>query len=809
MVSPVLIDNDQNLMSADYPIVASPAGPLAGAQVPRQAAWAPEPPEADSEGTPQVARLLGAIARYKWLTLGLAILGGIVGALATRFVQPTFEARAKVWIMSPKPTNGPQPTGPIRAEELLPQTSWAELFQSFAIMDSVVAKRGLAATPEDPKDRPTFVRFATAERPIVGDYTLKIDAKGQRYTLSRKTDGAVVDTGTVGDSIGRAVGFRWAPTPRMLKPGHDYNFNVVTPRDASTALLAKLKPPPMVAPNSNFMSVTLIDNDAVEAAATLNTWLTEFDSTALWLKRRNVSEYSKLLEVQRQYANERLKDAELRLEGFRTRAITLPSEATIVTPGLMETRDPVFRSFFEKKLESSDLKQYSEALARALTAGPAAPEAISAIPNLLSQPGAKELALQLDELSKRQQELREAQRVYTDEFSKVKELQKQISDLRTRTIPSAGRNLLAQLRTRENSLNSQIAATSEEIRTIPTRSIEEQRLRREQAMYEGMYTNLSARYADARLAESSAMPDITILDRASPANGVVTFQNLKIIGTAILIALGLGLGLSVMLDRLDHKFRHLAQVNADLGLAVLGTVPKIAQPPRRAKPEDAAEVIESFRGIRLRLQYAFTTTQPLVCGVTSPEQGDGKSLVASNLALAFAEAGYRTLLIDADTRRGALHEVFGAQRRPGLIEVLSGEVQRAEVMHPTSQERLTLLPCGGRRTTNPELIASAALPTLLRELVREYSVIIVDGPPLSAGIDAFAIGAACENTLMILRHSKTDMRMAKTKLGLLRRLPLRTVGVVLNDVKSMGDYKYYGYDATYRALPEERAVATV
>ena len=107
----------------------------------------------------------------------------------------------------------------------------------------------------------------------------------------------------------------------------------------------------------------------------------------------------------------------------------------------------------------------------------------------------------------------------------MKDLQKQISDLRTRTIPSGGRALLAQLRTRENALNSQIAASSEEIRTIPTRSIEEQRLRREQAMYEGMYTNLSARYADARLAESSAMPDITILDRAAPANGVVTSEN--------------------------------------------------------------------------------------------------------------------------------------------------------------------------------------------------------------------------------------------------------------------------------------------
>jgi succinoglycan biosynthesis transport protein ExoP len=796
-------------MSADFPVVATSVGPMAGAQGVRPAPWAPEPPEDNSEGPPQVARMLGAIARYKWLIIGLAILGGLVGIVATRFVAPTYEARAKVWIQTPKPTSGPQMTGPIRAEELLAQTSWAELFQSFAIMDSVVAKRGLAATPEDPKDRPIFMRFATSERPITGEYSLRVDAKGQHFALTRKTDGAVVDTGTVGDSIGRPVGLRWAPTARMLTPGHTYDFSVVTPRDASTALLAKLQPPPVVPPNSNFMSITLVDSDPVEAAATLNTWLTEFESTALWLKRRNVSEYSKLLEVQRQYAMERLKDAELKLEGFRTRTITLPSEATIITPGLQETRDPVFRTYFERKLEASDLRQFADALARALTAGPAAPEAISAIPNLLAQAGAKDLAALLDEKAKRELELREAQKVYTDEVDKVKNLQKQINDLRTRSIPAAARSLLAQLQRREGSLNSQIAATSEEIRSIPTRSIEEQRLRREQALYEGMYTNLSTRYADARLAESSAMPDITILDRAAPANGVVSFRDLKLIGSGILLALGLGLGLAIMLDRLDHKFRHLAQVNSELALPVLGTVPKIAQPPRRAKPEDAAEVIESFRGIRLRLQYAYSANQPLMCGVTSPEQGDGKSLVASNLALAFAEAGYRTLLIDADTRRGALHEVFSAQRRPGLIEVLSGEVGRAEVLHPTSQERLSLLPCGGRRTTNPELIASPALPALLSELVREFSVIIVDGPPLSAGIDAFAIGAACENTLMILRHSKTDMRMAKTKLALLRRLPLRTVGVVLNDVKSMGDYKYYGYDASYRALPEERAVATV
>jgi capsular exopolysaccharide synthesis family protein len=794
-------------MSAEYPVVASLSGPLRGAPAQAPAPWTPEPTEESSDAAAPVRRVLDAIVRYKWLTVSLVIFGGIVGAIATRFVQPTYQARAKIWIQAATPTRNP--AGPIRAEELLDQTSWPELFQSFAIMDSVVAKLGLAATPADPKDRPLFQRFAVAQRPVVGDYRLVIDPQGRHFTLSRKADGAVVDTGTVGDSIGRPVGFRWLPPANLLAGKRSVEFNVVTPRDASTALLAKLQPPPMLMPNSQFMNVTLVDNDPVEAATTLNAWLAEFDSTALWLKRRNVSEFSRQLADQRNDAGAKLMAAESRLEGFRTSTITKPSEATIVAPGLQETRDPVFQDFFSKRLEAGDLRQRVQALSKALTAGAATAEAIAAIPGLLADPAARNVGSLIDDLVAKEKDLRAQRQIYTDEYSKVQQLQKTVTDLRTSAIPQAGRELLAQLRTRENALESQIAATSRELKEIPTRSIEEQRLRRDQDMYAQMYTNLSSRYAEAKLAESSAMPDITILDWAAPSNGMVTSQNLKLIGTALLVALGVGLGLSVLLDRFDHKFRHLSQVSADLGLAVLGTVPKIAQPPRRAKPEDAAEVIESFRGIRLRLQYAYTTNQPLVCGVTSPEQGDGKSLVASNLALAFAEAGYRTLLIDADTRRGALHEVFGAQRRPGLIEVLSGEVPRAEVLHPTSQERLMLLPCGGRRTTNPELIASSALPRLLSDLVHEFSVIIIDGPPLSAGIDAFAIGAACENTMMILRHSKTDMRMARTKLALLRRLPLRTVGVVLNDVKSMGDYKYYGYDATYRALPEERAVATV
>ena len=118
-------------------------------------------------------------------------------------------------------------------------------------------------------------------------------------------------------------------------------------------------------------------------------------------------------------------------------------------------------------LSGDRMRQFADALSNALRAGQATPEAISAIPGLLTQPGARDLTVLIDELVVKEKDLRAQQQVYTDEFSKVKELQKSITELRTQKIPQAGRALLAQLQAREGQLNGQIAATSAEIQRIP------------------------------------------------------------------------------------------------------------------------------------------------------------------------------------------------------------------------------------------------------------------------------------------------------------------------------------------------------
>src|SRR5207249_3961373 len=114
-------------------------------------------------------------------------------------------------------------------------------------------------------------------------------------------------------------------------------------------------------------------------------------------------------------------------------------------------------------------------------------------------------------------------------------------------------------------------------------------------------------------------------------------------------------------------------------------------------------VVEAFRGLRLSLVNEYDPASgPIVVTVTSPGSGDGKSFVSSNLALAFSYAKQRTLLVDADLRRGVLHRVLNLRRQPGLTDFLAGDVARAPVLQKTSHPCLDFIAIGARRRDAPE-----------------------------------------------------------------------------------------------------------
>ncbi len=761
--------------------------------------WSPPTPPAHGPAT-LLRRFLALVRRSKWIMLAIVIAGTGLGVLATRLLAPSYEVHATVWIAND--ADNDQQRGPIRASEMLSTSAFVELLRSFAIVDSVVNRVGLYLIPGDVADSAAFAGFRLGEPFRPGRYELSTDAAGRNYVLAVPKERGV-EGGVVGDSIGRKLGFRWAPSATALPAASKLRFTVITPREASIELNSRLMA--HLPPESNFLHLTLRGSDPVRTAATMNVWIDEFVSSSAVLKKKNLVEFASILQGQLRFAERELKNAEISLERFRVNTITLPAEGGAVSGGVEATRDPVMTNYFAQKLAHDNIRRDRETLEHAVNdavRGELNPNVFLAIPSV--RESAPNLRDAIGELSAKQAQLRAAQQFYTDEHKTIRDLKTAVGQLESQTIPQLAQSELDQLRRREEDLNRRISSASRELRNIPTRTIEEMRLRREVDVAENLYTSLQNRFEEAKLAEASAMADLSILDAAVapqyPSNNTAP----KIILLAFLASFAAAAAVAFVLDRLDQRVRYPDQVTHELGLTILGAVPTIRQNRSRAtSPEQAVQVVEAFRSIRLNLRHAFEPKAPVVLTVTSAGAGDGKSLVSANVALSFAESGYRTLLIDGDTRRGELHTMFGVERVPGLIDFLMGEAPLEDILRETTHDKLSLIPCGTRKHRGPELLESKAMSELLSEMEATFEVIIVDSPPLGAGIDPFALGTATGNMLIVVRTGETDRRLAQAKLSILDRLPVRLIGAVLNDVRATEDeHLYYSYLDGYSTSEE-------
>jgi capsular exopolysaccharide synthesis family protein len=771
--------------------------------------WGGEPTLAPPKSP--LERPLAAIRRYKWLLLAVVLLATLGGVIATRMVKPEYEVRATISIQSETPLQDKE--GPIRPHELLNAEAWVELLKTFRISDAVVKQLALFVKPENDADSALFRGFDVANRMVPGKYELEVPGNGSQWRLAL-ADGGYTESGAAGDSIGRKLGFAWQPTPALLSryAGKKVEFTVATPRETSVELQKRLHP--NLPEKSNFLWITFTDPNPELAEHTLNAWVEEYVKVAGELKRKNLVEFSNILSGQLDYAAAALKDAESSLEGFKVHTITLPTENTAIAAGVQLTQDPALKNFFDKKIEYDNLRADREALQKVLTnaaAGTVQYEAALLIPSVANNPGAQELRNSFDKLYKLQADLATARQLYKDEYQVNRDLIGQINTLKTRTIPQQANALLSQLELRERDYQGRIAGQSRDLQSIPTRTIEEARLTRNVDVAAQLYTTLKNRYAEAKLAEASALPDVSILDSAVAPLKPTKNTAPRIMAIAVLGGLAAAIALALLLDNVDRKIRYPDQAAGDLGLSIAATVPRLPKGGINSQnPEQVSQLVESFRTLRMNVVNATGPTQ-IALAVSSPQPGDGKSFISSNLAMSFADAGFSTLLVDGDTRRGTLHEMFGLPKTAGLTDFLAGDASESAIIHQTGHEKLSVIPSGNPRRRSPELLTSPVLTRLVADLRTKYDVVIFDTPPLAAGIDGYAIAAATGSLLVVLRIGQTEKRMAAAKLLLVDRLPINVLGSVLNAAPTYGEYEYYGYVSGYgtEGLEPGKEVVTV
>lgn len=754
----------------------------------------------DDGGGLDLRRYFFAILRYKWL-LVLATIVGVGGAyFVWTSTDVTYTARGNLWIEVPR-RGGVGDVLPIRASGLLESNAWIELLRSYQVLDTVAVQQRLFLSVPSEHDL-AFEQFGLAEQFVPGQYELTVGQTGDDFVL-QTSDGQLVQQDGFGVPIGEHIGFIWTPLRGTFAPGAEVRFTVRTARDAAETLSSELDTG--MDRTGNFLRLALTGTDPERVASVLNAVMDRHVQVAAELKRLRDVETLAILQEQMRQMQIELAEAEANLEEFRINTISLPSDqSTPIAPGLDVTRDPVFRNYFDMQVQVQQLSRDRERLQRIVDdfdRGVVRVEALELVPAAASS---SELRVILADLVEARSELRVLRDRYQDDYPPIQDLLAQIETLEAQSIPRVVQGIMDELSTQEAVTQGYVEEAARDLQAIPPRTIEEGRLEREVQSTENIYNEVRGRVEAASLAARSSIPDVRILDRSTVPRRPSQDSRLPLAAAILLGCIGAAMGGAILLDRLDARFRYAADVGRDMGLDILGSVPRIEAGRGRRGVINAAQALEAFRELRIHIGFAYGSAGPITLAITSPSEGEGKSLISSNLAVAFSEVGRRTLLIDGDTRRGDAHRLLGRERSPGLIDYLR-ERSSEDIIQATDHPNLDFIGSGSRGVSTPELLASPRMAYFVGTLKRTYDVIIIDCPPLASGGDPLILGSLTGNLAVVIRTGTTEKALAQAKLDQLTRLPIRILGAILNDVSASDSYHSYyaSYLPSYEPVPEE------
>ena len=295
----------------------------------------------------------------------------------------------------------------------------------------------------------------------------------------------------------------------------------------------------------------------------------------------------------------------------------------------------------------------------------------------------------------------------------------------------------------------------------------------------------------------SGAPNIQIIEPPTVSKSPTRPYTSRVLALALLAGMVVGCGVACVRDWYDYRLHNADEIKQSLGITVLGLIPRVVDensPIARGQKihiDPGSDVAESYRSLRTAIYFGSKDAPVRSILVTSPERGDGKTTLASNLAISMAQASRRTLIIDADMRAPMQDLIFSMNGRSGLASVLTGKETVEACIRHTGIENLDLLPAGVAARNPSELLNSQKFIELIELLSERYDQVIIDSPPLLAVTDARIIAASADATVLVLRAGKSNRKLGELSIDGLFSVGAKLLGAVVNDVQRRG-YKYYG-----------------
>jgi capsular exopolysaccharide synthesis family protein len=764
-------------------------------------------------------RVWATIARSAWLILGCVLLALAAGAVAVRRMEPVFQSTASIRIDArPGATSAAAMYGLPSDNVNLVATAMEEL-TSRSLSNDVADSLGLRLVVAEPRRVPRGAVLAWAKvdsaAPLRG---YRITAFGDRQVAVQELGGRVVGKFPLGGPITvPGATFRLADDALA----NDAIVLQVASLEATSAGVRARTQVSQPNLNANIVTITYEGNDPVMVREVANVLAARFVRKRLESEKAVARTTVVLLRRQLDTLGREMGVRESAVSRFLqgNRIISVENEAAQRTTEIQRLQESRMTAATDR---AALLASLDSLLRRRDTA-----DGRLAYERLLSAPA---FARQLNTSSPSSIAIERLRAQEDNRAALLRRLGPNDPDIKSveRQIETSKRDIEATTRTYADGLGEQVRALDEriaklrdDVQLLPAQQVEYARLLREQKGVEDVMNQVQGRLKEAEI--TAAVQDSTaqVLDRAELPGASLGTSRPVIFAVALFAGLLIGVLVAFLRDWLDTTVHNEQDVTAIVRAPVIGIIPTLRQDAigsraralaagasaakslAASKPvrdtESQTMAAEAYRALRTNLSYVSPVKPPRVIVVTSALSGDGKTTSASNLAVTLAQQNKRVLLIDAETRRGNLHTLFGIEATPGFFDLLYGHATPGECIRRVTLEgsaHLDVLPSGGMPNHNAaDLLVASRLSPFFERLRGQYDYVLVDTPPLNLFTDAALIGAHADATLLVARADRTERQALRFAVLQLQHVQANLAGAILNGVDLRRNSRYRGgYD---------------
>lgn len=576
-------------------------------------------------------------------------------------------------------------------------------------------------------------------------------------------------------------------------------------------------------PGTNIINISVTSRDPKEAADVANTIAAAYQEYNIKEKNRKTYETKSFIEAQLEKTHKNLKTAEEALQNFKESSSLVSIDA--------QTRNTLSQLFdTEKKLlETQERKRNIESIVQLI--GKKGFEELSAIEQYLADPN---IYSPIYSLNKKLSELlitRETLLIdFTPEHPKVKEIGHEINAI-VSELNQELYSYLKELKVKEMDLEGQRDELRKKSMVFPEKALQLVRLQRAVTVEEALFSQLQIKYQETLIHESGKVQEVSVVRPAIIPQAPFNIPSkTMIVLTGLVMGLIIGVVLAFGVEVFDTSMGTIEDVEALLGIPVLGVIPFMAkdEKDKRKKKrvlkyrqtdlvahyDPKSLPAEAFRALRSNIEFIRVDKKLKTFLVTSAFVQEGKTFNAVNLALSMGQAGHKVLLIEADLRKPVIHKMFGVIRIPGLTDfilgnyameditrniadVMLGDFEVEDVLHTPGLDNMTIITSGTTPPNPAEILRSERFKEFLRKVSLKFDIVLIDSPPVLPVADATEISGLVDGVLLVYTVGKIGRSILKRAKVSLDNVDANVIGIVLNNVKPEAGPDYFKYHTQY------------